>query len=491
MSMNPEIASARAGNFNGIADNGIRKFLGIRYAQAAVGDLRFKPPQRLGDATDPVDATQYGNRALQVGWPDEVMSGLEWQGEESEDCLFLNVFAPAEDSTPKPVLVWIHGGAFMCGSGNDYDASTFVSQHDVVVVTINYRIGIFGFLSLDTLGPEHAGSGNLGIQDQIAALRWVYEHIGAFGGDRDNVTIWGESAGAASVMALLGAPEANGLFHKAMAFSGSETLAPATDQLTPIKALLGSDSDDACLARLRELTAAELSQLQQDSMIYVGPSIDGVVITRPACDAIKDGGASDIPILTGATRDEGTILASGFAQTDEMGLAVLAGLATVIGRDDGASYGQFMAANMGGSSVVEQVGRSWFDLFRASALRVAAAATHHGAGGWVYNFEVETDHELGIAHFADVPFTFGWIEEGHPCLYVHPPTDANRELAARWSATIAQFAKTGSPNGKGLPDWPSYAAEAFDCLMLRHAPAVVSNPDGDEMLAIYRVREQT
>ncbi len=477
--------TAPAGAYQGLEEAGLRKFLGIRYAAAPIGAARFQPPQPCEKAEEVIDATQYGNRHFQVNWPEEVLTGLEWQGEESEDSLFLNVFAPEHCDEPKAVLVWIHGGAFMCGSGNDYDASRIVRDNDVVVVTINYRLGIFGFLNLTSLGSDYAGSANLGIQDQVAALTWVRHNIGAFGGDASNVTIWGESAGAASVLSLMGTPAAEGLFHKAIVFSGGETLAPATDQLAQIKPVLGCDSDQACLEQLLAMPAEELSQLQQQSGIYVGPSLDGVVVTRPTCEAIQDGGSAGIPVIAGSCRDEGSFLGPSFMPTQEIGIAMVWALSMSIGRDDGASYREFLQAEVG-DDVQAQIIRAWFDTFRASAVRVAATAAAHGAGGWVYNFEVETDHELGITHFADVPFTFNWMEVGNPGLFVHPPTEINKQLAEQWSRTMMAFAKTGDPNGEGLPEWPQYQEDNYECLWLSQEPKLVSNPDGD-MLEIYKV----
>lgn len=479
-----------AGRFEGLAGSQVDRFLGIRYAQAPVGALRFQPPQPLPTPTETVRAQDYAARNFQVGWPEEVFSELELRGEESEDCLFLNIFRPSNSEGPKPVLFWIHGGAFMCGSGNDYEPSNLVAQNDVVVVTINYRLGVFGFPNLTPLGPEFAGAANLGIQDQVAALKWVSTNIAAFGGDPNNVTIFGESAGAASVLALLGAPSAVGLFHRGIVCSGAETLSPAPDHLTALKQYLQSDSDQDCYEQLMKLPARELVQLQQQAMIYLGPSVDGVVITRPACEAIRDGGASNIPIMAGATRDEGTILAGPFAVTDEIGTATLLGLATSVGRDDGASYRAFLSEILPGGSVLEHMSRCWYDVFRASALRVAATASEAGAGGWVYNFEVETDHPLGIAHFSDVPFTFNWLEDGNPGLYVHAPTRENQALASLWSATVAAFARTGDPNGGGLPEWPNYTPVSHHCLWVSHSPEVVENPDGQELLDIYRVPQQ-
>ncbi len=487
MSQAVATVTAPAGLIQGLEMQGTNQFLGIRYAQAPVGAARFQAPVSLGPASGPVDATRYGDRNFQVSRLEMLYENFVVPGEESEDCLFLNVFTPADQAGPMPVMVWLHGGAYQSGSGNEYDPSRIVRDNGVIVVTVNYRLGIFGFLNLAKLGSTYAESANLGIQDQIAALRWVQDNIAAFGGDAGNVTIFGESAGAGSVLALLGAPAAEGLFHKGIVCSGGETLTPPLDQLEGIKAALGCSSDEACLERLLAMPARELSALQQQVLFYAGPSLDGVVITRPACEAIKDGGAAGVAIMAGATRDEGTLLAPLFAVNDQAALGTLFGLSTSVGRDDGAAYREFLASHFEADALVEQLSRAWFDTFRASALRTALTASLHGAGGWVYNFEVETDHPLGVTHYADVPFTFNWIEEGHPRLFTHPASAINQQLAERWSRTVVAFAATGSPNGQGLPEWPRYETDRFACLRLRQQPEIVANPDGDDMLGLYRV----
>ena len=479
-------AKTPAGVIKGIHQQGIATFLGIRYACAPVGDARFKSPRAFVSDSDQIDATRFGNRNFQVGVPEVLYADKEIPGEESEDCLFLNIFAPENFDDPKPVLVWIHGGAFMCGSGNEYDPTRIVRENDVVVVTINYRLGIFGFLSLERFGPEFFGSANLGIQDQIAALRWVSQNIPAFGGDPSNVTIWGESAGAASVLTLLGCPAAEGLFHKGMAFSGAETLHPPLDNFDMIKAHLGIADDNECLERLKTMPADQLSQIHADLLFYVGPSVDGRVITRPACEAIKDGLSARIPILAGATRDEGTLLAPLFNISDDAAMAMVFALSMSIGRDDGLAYQAFLNGKFEPDELEERIGQAWFDTFRSSALRVAMTASQYGAGGWIYNFELETDDPLGITHFADVPFTFNWIEENHPWLFVHPASDENKQLAEKWSRTVIEFARMGSPNGHGLPEWPKYDQNGHQCMRISHQPEIVANPDG-EMLQIYRV----
>lgn len=477
---------APAGPIEGLIEDDIAKFRGIRYAQPPIGERRFMPPEPMPAATDTIKAHKNGNRNFQLGLIEWMYNGNLPTEPESEDCLFLNISAPQDTSSPKPVLVWIHGGAFISGSGGEYDPTRLVQDNDVVVVTINYRLGIFGFLDLQKLGPAYEGSANLGIQDQVLALQWVQDNIAAFGGDPTNVTIFGESAGGASVFSLLGTPSAKGLFHKAMPFSGAEIIAPPFDQFGLIKQYLGCEDDQDCLNKLMAMTGEELFAFQQQARFYANPSVDGKVITMPACEAIKTGLSAHIPVLSGATQDEGTLLAPLFAIEEQAAMATVAGLSAVIGRDTGEAYGAYLQKVCPGGSAEALLTHGWYDIFRASALRVASTASQYGAGGWVFNFEVETDHPLGITHFADVPFTFNWIEENHPRLFVHKPTAENQALADKWSRTVAEFAKSGNPNGHGLPDWPTYRPDGFDCLRVCHAPEIVSNPDGD-MLQIYKV----
>lgn len=483
--LNP-VVQAPAGHYKGALDAGIQRFLGIRYAEAPIGARRFKAPAPLAPSSDLMDATEFGGRSFDIGQPEQFTKMFDLPGEEGEDCLFLNIYVPAGGAPNKPVMFWIHGGAFIGGSGNQYDPSNLARKNDVIVVTVNYRLGIFGFLNLQRMGAGYEASANLGIADQIAALKWVNDNIAAFGGDGSNVTIFGESAGAASVFALMGAPSANGLFQKAAAFSGGETLAPALDFVDVFKAHFGVETDEACLEKLLAMPAPELSQLQQDLRLYFGSSLDGVVITRPTCEAIQDGGAAGVPILTGATKDEGTLLAPFYAEIEEEAQATLFALSASVGRDDGSSYWGHLQNQMPGASVLDQMIQVWFDLFRASAVRVASTATQHGAGGWVYNFEVETDDPMRVTHAADIPFFFDWTEPDNTIFFVHEPTEVNLRLAEQWSSTVATFARTGDPNGAGLPDWPKYGPDTYQCLRLAHQPEIVSNPDGD-MLQIYKV----
>ncbi|MEM1132107.1 MAG: carboxylesterase family protein [Pseudomonadota bacterium] len=480
------IANTKAGTFQGVEDGAVSNFLGIRYAEPPTGKNRFQPPQPLESIGETYDATTFGTRNFQVAEYEGLEADPEIFGAQSEDCLFLNVYAPSNMVGSKPVMVWIHGGAFISGSGNQYVPTRIVAENDVIVVTINYRLGIFGFIDLSQFGPEYSGSANLGLQDQIAALRWVQDNIAAFGGDPDNVTIWGESAGAASVFALLGAPAAEGLFHKAAPFSGTETITPPLNQIALLKAALEIESDEDCLNTLKSLPAKELSELQEKSGFYGGPSLDGTILTQRSMEAVQQGWASQIPILTGNTLDEGTMLAPPYAANEQVGMATLFALGPLVSNDDGTPYRDYLQSMVPDGDLKKQLTHAWLDVFRSSALRVASAASQYGAGGWVYSFEVPTDHEWGITHYADVPFAFNWIEEGNPALFVHPPTPENREIAQRWSDTVIAFARTGSPNGGGLPEWHKFQPDSYASMRISHQPELIERADADK-LELYDV----
>ncbi len=220
------IAATRSGKIEGLEKDGVLVFRGIPFAAPPVGPRRFLPPVRE-DAWDGVrDATRFGAESAQADTAIARMLGSN-AAHSSEDSLYLNVWTPACDDAARPVMVWIHGGAYVFGSGavSWYDGTRFVQHGDVVVVTINYRLGPFGFLHLvDQFGAELTGSGNAGILDQIAALEWVRDCIGAFGGNPNDVTVFGESAGGNSVATMLAMPAARGLFHKAIAESAAGAL---------------------------------------------------------------------------------------------------------------------------------------------------------------------------------------------------------------------------------------------------------------------------
>lgn len=285
----------------GVETSSGREFLGIPYAAPPVGDLRWRPPQPAAPWIAPLDASQFGNHCPQVATPFGVLSS-------TEDCLFLNVYTPADAFTLHPVMVYIHGGAFQTGESDDYGPSKLVGQ-GVVVVTINYRLGSLGFLASPTLSAEspEGTSGNYGLQDQQEALRWVQRNIGGFGGDPGNVTIFGESAGGLSIHAHLASPRSNGLFQRAIAESGSyaltqPTLAAAESSGTAFATAVGcSGQDTACL---RAVPVATLLANQSLSPSAYMPNVDGKVLPQSVGAAFSSGQFNRVPVVEGSNHDE-------------------------------------------------------------------------------------------------------------------------------------------------------------------------------------------
>src|SRR5690242_11103638 len=285
------LVETRSGKVQGSEHDGIHVFKGIPFAKPPVGALRWLPPKREDPWDDVLDATQFSRESAQVPFPMAQLFGGP-QPEHSEDSLYLNVWTPGLDDAHRPVMVWIHGGAFMNGAGSTpwYDGTRFAQHGDVVVVTINYRLASFGFLHLaDLFGDEFAGSGNAGILDQIAALEWVRDNIEAFGGDPAKVTIFGESAGGGSVGTLLGAPSARGLFHQAIPQSGAASWFSTSERATEVArrvvdALQVKPGD---VAALRAKTTEEVLAAQATAGLTVaggGPEADMGLPFQPVVD---------------------------------------------------------------------------------------------------------------------------------------------------------------------------------------------------------------
>ena len=328
------IASTRYGKVEGEEQAGLAVFKGIPFAAPPTGARRWLPPEKPASWTGTREARRFGGVAPQNSLLLSALAAMVIDDPQSEDCLYLNVWTPAADNKKRPVMVWIHGGAFEIGSGSQalYNGSTLARRGDAVVVTVNYRLGPLGFLRLaDLTNGKIPASGNEGILDQIAALEWVRDNIAEFGGDPGNVTIFGESAGGMSVGTLLGAPAARGLFHKAIPQSGACHTGAARERANRnaerIMSKLGASSADA----MRALTPEQLLKgtLMPDGktpdpefgMAYQ-PVIDGTMMPRASIEMVTDGASSDIAIMVGSTLDEWKLFAPmdrGIAKTRSRG----------------------------------------------------------------------------------------------------------------------------------------------------------------------------
>ena len=489
------IASTTCGQLQGEDLGGVIAFKGVPFAAPPTGELRFRAPEPPAPWQGVRDATKFGPGSLQADSPAAQMLAITVP-ETDEDCLYLNVWTPSLEGK-RPVLVWIHGGAFVIGAGSQesYNGEALARRGDVVVVTINYRLGVFGFLHGNSIeGSTLDSTGNEAILDQVAALRWVRDEIASFGGDPDNVTVFGESAGSISIAALLGMPAAKGLFRRAILESGSANLLSSSAAAASVTKLI---LDHFQLApaeahRLREKTAAELLAAQNEATPRTGgvsysPVIDGVVIPRSPFEAIADGETQGIEILIGTTADEMKLFAfmePDVFQLDEAGL---------LGRADALTGGRGAEAVETYRAARQQRGEpaTPFEVytaiatdatFRVAAMKLAEIQASHTPAVYAYRFTHTSPLAggiLGACHAIDLPFVFGTYDLPAMKALVGESAEVVALSERVMDAWIA-FARTGSPSHEGLPAWPTYEASRRATMLLGPECKVVDAPNEAE-----------
>ncbi len=483
------IVETAHGRIQGSRSEDVFVFRGIPFAAPPVGNWRLRPPRPPEPWTGVRDATRPGPVAPQrrgllstlLGRPDRAMS---------EDCLNLNVFTPGADAARRPVMVWIHGGSFVTGAGSDpvYDGRRLTKRGDVVVITLNYRLGALGFLAVPGLADDETdGAGNFGLLDQLAALEWVRENAAAFGGDPEQVTVFGQSAGAMCLGALLGAPRAAGLFRRAILQSGAadnaldleESRLVADAYLAELN--LGGDP----VAELRRLPLPAILDAQQRCALALRgrmrqlpfqPVVDGKLLPRPPLESIAAGAAAGVELLVGSNLDEYRFYGLNDRKLDGLDAAALQR------RCDRNISGTDASGRRHSQRVIEAYGRArggrastepadlWFAIetdrwFRVPATRLLERQARHATATYAYLFTWPSpalDGRLGACHALELPFVFGTVE--HPMLRPFAGEGpAVRRLSDRMLDAWLGFAR---PAAAGLPGWPGYDGERRATMVL-------------------------
>lgn len=489
-----------AGAVRGHARDGVLEFIGIPYAAQPVGNLRWRRPQPPEPWTGVLDADTWGPTPPQL--PTPLTTGLPPQ---DEGCLHLGVWTPGLDDARRPVMVWLHGGGFSAMAASDaaWHGHRMAASGDIVVVSVEYRTGCLGFTDLSAaFGDDFAGTGNLGLLDQIAALEWVRDNVAAFGGDASNVTVFGESAGAMSVGTLMATPSAEGLFHKAIAQSGAASMVSSrglavavADRFLDLVGVTPGDvaalealEADAILAAQAQLFAAypAIGREHGDGEplgLPTRPVIDGVVLPRKPLDAVRDGVASAIPLLLGTTRDEFRLFSEVVklrvpsdvdALTRRLALYVGEERARPVAEHYLAEYGAERAHFGGVAAATDMV-------FTVPAIRLAEAQASHQPATFLYRFDWPTalmDGRLGACHGIEIPFVFD-IFDASPISYLAGP-DAPVDLAKAMQSAWVAFARTGNPGVAVLPDWAAYDTSTRATMLFDTECSLAPDPSASE-----------
>lgn len=442
------------GHLAGAGEAGVERFLDIPFAAAPVGSLRWRAPQAPPRWTGVRDAAKPGPACPQTVRPALVAGGVA--DHQSEDCLQLNIWRPA-GGRKLPVMVWVHGGAHVIGSGTfpAFDG-TALARQGVILVTINYRLGALGYFAHPALtegAPPGEAIANYGLMDQLAALRWVQKNIAAFGGDPRQVTLFGESAGAIGVTTILAQPEAKGLFARAIVQSGVGLLDPRPlaeqEALGAALALRAGARADASLAELRALPAAGLVAAGEVRTpgVMTGLILDGKLIREAPWRTLARSEPVDVPLLIGANSNEASVILG-------MGVPPAAALA-YLGADQAAGRAAY-GASLADDELARQVlGDAWF----VAPARWLASRTAGGAPSYLYHFDyvaaARRDRAKGAEHGSEIPYLFGTLN--YFASLAGPVDDEDRAFGKGASACWIAFAKTGVPRCALVPDWPRYS----------------------------------
>ena len=472
------VVRTRNGPVQGLVDRGVCAFKGVRYGAAPIGPLRWAPPQPPKPWTATYDASDFGAPAMQMagGASLDAPNDFGFQMHQvfttpsemkvmNEDCLYLNVWTPAPDGKRRPVMVWIHGGGFAYGSGAQpiYQGDGLARAQDVVVVSLNHRLNVFGYLDLSrAMGADYASSGTVGMQDLVLALKWVRDNIAEFGGDPDNVMIMGQSGGGTKVSILLSMESAKGLFHKAAIQSGpglavgrKTTAQAATDK---VLAALGVATGD-----IRALQAipgpAILEAAAKAGGMGFAPILDGVAITRDPFTPDGPPVSADVPILVGWCKDEWTIFDANEPWFGRMTQADLEARVAPLGEPGQRLLAAFRKAYPTYSPTYLWIEMISSRVMAGSQILASRKAAQGSAPAFVYMMRWETPAADGIfrcPHTMEIPFMLYSYDRVRTFVSEGPgPAHMAAQIGGAWAA----FARTGRPDHPGIPHWPAWDAQ--------------------------------
>jgi len=461
-------AKTQSGTVEGKEDGAVHAFLGIPYAAPPVGDLRWKAPVPAAKWAGVRKATDFGSHCMQGN----VFGDMVFHDPGgSEDCLFLNVWVPAKGAGAKlPVMVWIYGGGFQAGATSEArQDGTHLAQQGVIVVSMNYRLGVFGFFVHPELAKESGrnAAGNYGLLDQVAALKWVHDNIAAFGGDPGNVTIFGESAGSFSVAAQMASPLAKGLFQKAIGESGGAGERPdpeAAEKAREIKdvKLASSILGVQTLAELRAVPAEKLLNAffkpGGENNFAFSPDVDGYFLPEPPPAIFAAGKQNDVPLLAGWNHDEGSFEIAFSPQKPTAD-----SLKATAQKEFGAKADEFLRLYPAATDA--QVQRSALDFASDRFISWSTwwwMESQAKTGKQpIYRFRFDLGPpadpkgpQLGAYHSAEIEYVFGQLDSKAGIAW----RSEDRELSEMMQKYWANFARSGDPNGPGLPKWPVYSS---------------------------------
>ena len=501
----PPVVATKYGKVRGALAGGVCTFMGIHYGANPEGAGRFLPPTPPRASNEVAEALHYGDLAPQnlssaTGSDIRIAMGdIFGPGNVGENCLVLNVWTPGLVHRRRPVMVWLHGGGYTGGSDGSptYDGTNLAHKQDVVVVGINHRLNVFGYLYLGGISRKYADSGNVGMLDCVLALEWVRDNIANFGGDPENVTIFGESGGGGKVSVLMAMPPAKDLFHKAIVESGSTLRVSTTDEadaaarkyLAQLK-ISPDHVGDLQKVPMADLLAA-MREMTGPNSIRLGPVVDGLSLPRQPFDPDAPAQSADVPMLIGTNGTESTLLVGmGDASLFSLNEADMrAKLKTYLHAADDAKLDALIATyrqtrpNATPSDIYFAVTTD--RMMRMNAVTQAERkATQGAAPAYMYIFAWQTPilgGKLRSPHAIELGFVFDNTDKTASYNGTGADTAA---LAAKMSAAWAAFARTGNPNVPGLPHWPPYDASTRATMIFNDDCKVLNDPGKEERIAI-------